>query len=376
MDKKKILLVTRAFHPRQSPRAFRATELAKEFCRQGHDLTVLAPWHEDIEPLKNEYGFKLKELKDVTWRVPQFKEYNKIFYWINRAVVRALGLLLEYPAIQLVWNVRKALRGESGNDALISIAVPYPIHWGVASIWKKGGMNPANVWIADCGDPYMGQENDNFKPPFYFGWIEKWFCRKVDYLTVPVEGAKKGYYREFHEKIHVIPQGFNFEDFPKTIEPDIGSVPTGYFAGSLIPGFRDPGPLCEVLLTIDKPYKVVFYTTTPQWIKPYADRSGGKIELRNPIPREVLLKELAQAHFLVNIENGGGDAQLPSKLIEYAILGKPILSVGQEVDKELVKSFLNGDYSGSLKLMKIDQYRVENIVQKILTLVNDKNKSG
>lgn len=370
MDKKKILLVTRAFHPRQSPRAFRATELAKEFCRQGHDLTVLAPWHDEIEPLKNEFGFKFKELKDVTWRVPQFKEYNKAFHWINRALVRILGLLFEYPAIQLVWNVRKALHGESGFDVLISIAVPYPIHWGVASIWKKGGVNPANVWIADCGDPYMGQENDNFRPPFYFGWVEKWFCRRVNYLTVPIEGAKKGYYKEFHEKIRVIPQGFNFDDFPSSVEPEEGTLPTAYFAGSLIPGFRDPGPLCEVLLAFDQPFKVIFYTTTPQWVQPYADRSNGKIEIRKPIPRKQLLPELAQAHFLINIENGGGGAQLPSKLIEYAILDKPIMSVGNEVDSTLVKSFLNGDYSAAYRVKNPEQYHIRNIVHQFINLVD------
>lgn len=370
MVKKKILLVTRAFYPRQSPRSFRATELAKEFCRQGHDLTVVAPWHDDIENLKNEFGFKFKDLKDVTWRVPRFKEYNKVFYWINRVFVRILGLLFEYPAIQLVRNVRKALHGELGYDALISIAVPYPIHWGVASVWKKGGINPARIWIADCGDPYMGQENDNFKPPFYFGWIEKWFCRKVNYLTVPIEGAKKGYYKEFHEKIHVIPQGFRFEDFPSTIKPDPKAIPVGFYAGSLIPGFRDPGPLCNTLLSINLPYKMIFYTTTPQWVQNYAEKSGGKIEVRKPIPRSELLKQMAKAHFLVNIENGGGSAQLPSKLIEYAILDKPILSVTSEVSKDIVENFVQGNFTYKLLVPNVSQYRIEKIVNSFIGLIN------
>jgi len=54
-------------------------------------------------------------------------------------------------------------------DLLISIAVPYPIHWGVAAVWAKDkSKNLAPNWIADCGDPYCFQENDTFKPPFYF----------------------------------------------------------------------------------------------------------------------------------------------------------------------------------------------------------------
>src|SRR5699024_12169166 len=69
---------------------------------------------------------------------------------------RSLLQLFEYPDIELLFKVKKALREESGFDLLISIAVPHPIHWGTAWAWRKE--NPiAKTWVADCGDPYMGQ---------------------------------------------------------------------------------------------------------------------------------------------------------------------------------------------------------------------------
>jgi len=43
MDKKKILIVSGEFYPLNTPRSFRTTELAKEFARQGHEVTVLTP---------------------------------------------------------------------------------------------------------------------------------------------------------------------------------------------------------------------------------------------------------------------------------------------------------------------------------------------
>jgi hypothetical protein len=65
---------------------------------------------------------------------------------------------------------------ESGYDLLISIAAPHSIHWGIA--WaRKDGSPIAGIWIADCGDPFMGKENDTFRPPFYFRYLEKWFCQ-------------------------------------------------------------------------------------------------------------------------------------------------------------------------------------------------------
>ena len=67
MDKKKILIVTRAFYPTQSPRSFRATELAKELYRQGHDVTVMAPRRENLEPLLKEFPIHFVNLGDITW---------------------------------------------------------------------------------------------------------------------------------------------------------------------------------------------------------------------------------------------------------------------------------------------------------------------
>ncbi len=55
---KRILIVTRFFHPDITPRAFRAYELAKEFSRQGHDVTVLTTKREfDYSYIEQRFGF-------------------------------------------------------------------------------------------------------------------------------------------------------------------------------------------------------------------------------------------------------------------------------------------------------------------------------
>ena len=53
MNHKKVLIVCCWFYPVNSPRAFRAAELAKELAFQGHDVTVLTPKNEEIH---NEYS--------------------------------------------------------------------------------------------------------------------------------------------------------------------------------------------------------------------------------------------------------------------------------------------------------------------------------
>lgn len=251
---------------------------------------------------------------------------------------------------------------------MISIAFPYPVHWGVARIWSK---NIAKVWIADCGDPYMGNKNDTFKPPFYFKWVEKWFCQKLDYLTVPTEKSIGGYYPEFHAKIKVIPQGFRFDTvqlFDGIMQQD--KVVFGY-AGSFIPGRRDPSEFLEYLNSLDKSLDFEFhiYTASTNLVEPFIRKSNNRIQLKELIPRNVLLFELSKMPFVVNFDNGGG-TETPSKLIDYLIIEKPILNVKYgDLKKEIINEFLNGKYNNRMTLPDKENYKIENVTHKFLALI-------
>ncbi len=368
MASKKILIVTNAFYPDISPRSFRATELAKEFGRQGHTVKVLTHPRIGTDVFCKENGIEFKNLGHLTWPVPTVKGKGIVrMFW--RITTRFSTLLFEYPLIQIMPLLKKGLKGEKDHDILISVAVPYPIHWGVAAVRSK--KNPiAKVWIADCGDPYMGQENDTFKPPFYFGWLEKKFCRKAEFLTVPTPSSIQGYYKEFHYKINVIPQGFRFEDVKKFE----GKKPTNKvifgYGGMFIPGRRDPSELFSFLNTLDESFDFEFhiYTITPSLVTPYIDASKGRIQLKPIVHRDELLFEMSKMDFVVNFENVGSK-QTPSKLIDFAIIQKPILSIKTgHFDQEIIIEFLQGNYKNAIQIENPNQYRIENVAQKFLTL--------
>ena len=255
---------------------------------------------------------------------------------------------------------------------MISVAVPYPIHWGISRIHSK--KNPiAKTWIADCGDPYMGQENDTFKPPFYFGWIEKWFCRKTDFISVPTVNSIHGYYVEFHHKIKVIPQGFRFEDITLYQgELKTEKIIFGY-AGMFIPGRRDPSEFLTFLNSLDETFLFEFhiYTTTPQFVVPYLESSMGRIKMHTVVPREKLLYELSKMHFVVNFENVG-QTQTPSKLIDYLIIDKPVMSITfGNFQPTIFYNFLKGNYQQKMVLPEKDRYRIENVASQFLALVTE-----
>jgi glycosyltransferase involved in cell wall biosynthesis len=236
MDKKRILIVSRSFYPSISPRSFRTTELAKEMARQGHEVTVITCFLPGIDYAKISEGLTIsfKNLGIEKLRPLQLNG-NKIAVLFKRLINRLAQMAIEFPDIQLMFKVAKSLKNEKKYDLLISVAVPYPVHWGVA--WRRNKKNPiAKTWIADCGDPYMGDRMDTFRKWFYFKYVEKWFSRKADYLTIPIEEAKSAYYKEFHSKIRVIPQGFNFNEIaiPDYLFPN--SPVTFAYAGGFITG--------------------------------------------------------------------------------------------------------------------------------------------
>jgi hypothetical protein len=369
MSNKNILIVSQGFYPEQSPRSFRATELTKEFCRQGHQVTVIAPYREGVENLIKNFPFTFKSLVKLNWKIFNFKKLGVFGRLYNKAVNRLLPLLFEYPNLQLFFRVKKALGKEQiSYDLLISVAVPYPIHWGVAAVWNSRLNNVAKKWVADCGDPYCLQENDTFQPPFYFRWIEKWFMRKADYITVPTNNSFNGYFPEFHSKLRIVPQGFRFEEIEIRQVIQDGVVRFGY-GGVFIPSKRDPREFLQFLTSLPKDYLFEFhiFTSCPQFVLPYIDYDK-RIIVHEPVDRKELLETLSTYQFVVNFANQGV-AQTPSKLIDYAIIDKPILNIETgNLDLKTIYAFLEGDYTKALTIMNIENYRIENVAQSFLKL--------
>ncbi|MGI6339931.1 MAG: glycosyltransferase [Bacteroidales bacterium] len=364
----KILLVSNAFYPEISPRSYRATELAREFSRQGHEVVVITKYR------NHDYSDFLRETSVVLkmWDGGKLPEVGiarrNPWAFLSRALKRALLVLFEYPAIEDMFHVRKMLRRENGYDMMISFAVPYPVHWGVA--WAVNRRKRIAVkWVADCGDPYMGDVLDSFRKPFYFGYLEKWFCKKADFITIPVQSAIDAYYPEFHGKIKIIPQGFNFDiSTPGQVKSD-REGPEFAYAGRFLQGIRDPEPLLAFLSKIEMPFRFYVYTDQPEYLKKYIDSLKEKLIISDYIPREQLLKELSQMDFLINFDNNTS-LNVPSKLIDYSITGRPVLNIKRDFSAESVKNFLNGNYSDRMQLPDPMCYHIRIVSGQFLELLN------
>jgi hypothetical protein len=369
-----ILIVSKSFYPRISPRSFRATELAKEFSRQGHNVTVIAHTSQyDFSDFKKKYNINIKDFDNGRW-----KDIKK-----SNLVTRGFRFILKYfflfPEIQAIPLLRNILVKEKGFDLLISIAYPYPIHWAVALAINKN-RDLTKAWIADCGDPFMGNKEQIFKHPFYFHFVERWFCEKPDFITVPISNAIKAYPKKCRNKIKVIPQGFELNRFKNNKNSFVSNGVVKFaYAGSLSKGHRDPRKFLEYLSSLNQvDFKFIIYTNNASVVNEYKKSLNNKLEIRSYIPRNELLDVLSSMDFLVNIENSYG-VQSPSKLIDYTISNRPILSINPdaELNKKVINQFLIREYKNQVEIKNIEQYNIKNVANdfiKLLSKIETKNR--
>ena len=369
----KVAIVTAVYAPMSTPRAFRATELAKEFARRGDDVTVYNCTSIINQPPRNvknvkyvDLGIRLIGNSNLQSRIRNnkisIKFFNLLksvaFYWtLSTWMIYLRGLLFKFNT-------------EENYDLLISIGLPFTIHWGVST--KIKGNNLAKCYVADYGDPFS-RHNSNIKVAKYFQYIEKRVINKFDYIAIPTEKAISTYeWLKSVEKIKVIPQGFCFEEV-KLHNYVPNKIPTFAYAGIFYPDIRNPQKLFEILLSLKIDFRFYIYTAESNTdsygcILPYIKRFGEKMIVKNAIPRLDLIKELSKMDFIINMNNKSSN-QVPSKLIDYALSKRPIFSCNpSDIDIEKLNRFCIGDFDGS-EIVDLEKYNIKKIVDDFSSLV-------
>ena len=368
----KILIITQHIFPIQTPRSIRSTELIKELARRGHQVTIYAVLgNYDYTPFEQEYGVKIKNIP-IHWEVYPYNSDGSGKRSIIDKIAGKLFHRFEFPLKEFYYRIPDIVKSEDIFDVLITIAAPHHIHWGCANAKRKNPDKFPQKWIADCGDPFMknGATKEHLK---CFAKYERMFCSACDYIIVPIEQAKDAYYPEYRDKIRVIPQGFEFDLTNLGTKSITNTIPTFAFAGMFYADIRNPRLFLEHLATIKKDFRFIVYTRFDNLLSDYKERLNGKMIIKKPIPRTELIEELRKMDFLVNISNAHSPNQLPSKLIDYGIAGRPILDIDpQHPDYEQIDSFLSGDYSTALKINNLEQYHIGNVVAKFEELFQEK----
>ena len=359
----KILIISANTYPLKGPRPFRTQELSEELVRQGHDVTLYTV-HGDMNYSEYEEDTGVK-MRNIPTCFPVGgndgkNRYNLFTRFINHYFQR----LLLFPEIEFHFKVDSIIQTEKKADLLITIAYPHSIHTGAARSKKRHPSSFPRIWIADCGDPFF--LNPFIKAPKYMEKYERSWCEACDYIAVPTEGSKEGYFPEYRDKICIIPQGFDFSKTP-VAEYKKNDVPTFVFCGSVYPGKRDVRSFMDFLLKWNHPFKFKLLMLSPLDAH-YETESNHQIEYIIGKERKDVIWECSKADFLINVKNPNS-SQTPSKLIDYGISGRPVLNISNDFcEKEQFEAFCQGDYNHRLVLPNLEQYKIENVVAQFINL--------
>ncbi len=209
------------------------------------------------------------------------------------------------------------------------------------------------TWIADVGDPFCFlNETPTNNHKLYSGLnyhYDKKVFNNANAITVTVESTLKTYAALFPEsaaKIHLIPplisasaQSYSEE----SVFPQIEKIRLVY-TGTLYRKVRNPIFLLRLfdkLLQSDigGSIELHFFGAIHDCYDcfiPYQALLGNKIFLHGRVDHETALRAIKEASILVNIGNNT-PYQLPSKLVEYAHTGKPVLNLVKITEDSSIK---------------------------------------
>jgi glycosyltransferase involved in cell wall biosynthesis len=385
---RRILIVTFSYAPMSNARAFRWTALAEAWARQGHQVAVVCAWLPGTPRRERRNGvdvyragaglierFRAKLARRRTtgagpaeeyWDRPRRSMGTSIAKFLNERIWHNLywpdtACVWYFPALSAARAVARSLQ----PDAIVSVS---PAFTAVAVARRlvreigKGSVRPQR-WLIDLGDPFSFAEEappNNFR---LYRALNTRFERAVfaaaDAVAVTTAETAERYAALFPEsasRIRVIPPLVSLPEPASDAPDDARHRIRLVYVGTLYRSIRGPdfllalfgrlieGPLGERL-------ELHVYGDVRDCrvsFERHAPRLGSRVVLHGLVPHATAVRAMRRAAVLVNLGNRTS-YQLPSKVVEYAALGKPILNIAAVPNDS--SSRLLEDYPQALTLV-------------------------
>jgi glycosyltransferase involved in cell wall biosynthesis len=364
----KMLVVTFSYAPALNARAFRWTALAEHFAAGGWQVDVVSAWHAEAPAAETRRGVAVRR---VGWA------------WAERArglarrqqaqapassgapsFPRRLWRQLYWPDFACLWygparRASTALLRAGGHDVVVSVS---PAFTAVLAAQAARRGAPHCRWLIDIGDPFSLQEHAPPNNPALYGAlnrrVERRALEEASAIAVTTARTAERYaaaFPEAAEKLQVIPPLLSIPDAAASPFRVDGAIRILY-VGRLYRGLREPRFLLELFaaLCAQRPqtrYELHLFGEAHEFEGPLLDwkrRLGERLSVHGVQSREATAAAVAGADVLVNLGNESAD-QLPSKVVEYAAAGKPILNLARQ-DDDVSSAFLR-TYPDTLTLL-------------------------
>lgn len=332
-----------------TPRAFRTKELKEIFEERGHTVDCITP-------------------NVINKQAASLKKHNKL----KSLILNALKFILP-GGKDLGWSLSvmpSMVNNDIEYDAVISIGLPFSVHLSTCFLRMKSKLK-GKVFFADYGDPYAKALGNKF---IFASVIERLVLSKFDWVILPHEAMFKAFEEVVNQKkIVICPQTVKAENY--SLKKYIPTEKIRFvYAGLLYPTIREPDEFIEIIKGLDVDFEFTVFTDfnniqSIEIFKRYKFILGSKLKLKPSINRAECIKELSGFDFIVNFENNNA-IQVPSKLIDYSIAGRPVLSIDKNISKEKINSFLNRDYSSFIKY-SLDNHKRADVYESILLCIRN-----
>ena len=385
MKNKRILIVTHQFLPFVSPRTTRWSYLIDELVGKGNKVTVLSGTNpENIEKNYDVIYFGNKKFSSNIRRVRQESNdstnnlFKKNIYSILKKIYRFLFKTFSWPDYAMFWAVtifRNRKRINDDYDIIISVSLPFTSHLCAYILKKRIDAD----WYMDIGDPFTLKTNSPENNKIIYSFLNKIYERKFYKIASKIIFTHKEV-AELHEnkfnidksKIVIgypiasvneqnlnIASNYNYKDTP---------IKIGYF-GAFTKSVREPN---NYINNIVNPF---FEDVEHKW---YINQESKKyfVSIKKTslhkfidiVQRKEALKIMVnEIHILLSIGNLN-KYQMPSKVIEYLSLGKPVLHYA-EIEDDPIYNFEK--LFDNLKI--IDSKTTKNEIEIYIENIKDRN---
>ena len=408
----KILIISYHFHPENNPRAFRWYEISKQFVAKGIEVDVITNRNDNS-------SFEIKEgirIFRVGKSIPNFYksndnniEKNENFlnniktsiYSVFKIIHKYTWKKLYWPDFAFLWYFQGLRKSNSlmlnrEYDKIITVSLPFTCHLIGLKLKQKF---PDVFWLADSGDPFSFSDLASINNTSLYNNLNYKFENKVfqstDKLTFTTQGTVNRYSKLFSgslSKFVIIPPLVKLYE-PKLKTRNIfnktknDKIILSYF-GVLYKKIRNPDGLLFMLDSlINYQNKLNFkielhffgdHTSCIEIFQAYSSLSKNII-FHGSVSKEIALMSMCQSDVLINIGNLT-NYQLPSKVVEYVAVSKPIIniiSISDDSSKIYLNQFpfvlnykINDDigivlnFIKNLKSIKIEKSLVQDFVLK------------
>jgi glycosyltransferase involved in cell wall biosynthesis len=358
MQHKRILVISFSYRPLNNPRAFRWTHLSEKIAAAGHSVDVVTSWVpgcSDTECSGNlsvhRAGWKFLERARGQRRLAREQAGKVTMLGTSSLLAKARQALLKganwlwrnlyWPDPSCLWffparQMALALIAQKQYDVVISVS---PTFTAVAVGHSVRKHVKDSVWLLDLGDPFSFLEGAPPNNATLYAGLNRWYERKVfrqaDVISVTNPQTQQRYAEVFPEsaaKLLVIP--------PLLSLPQNGSKATVLgrlvYVGTMYRNIREPGFLLELFgraleAGLNHEFELHCYgdvSSCLDIITGYESLLGKHVFFHGVVSRDVAAQALDEAQFLINIGNET-TYQLPSKVVEYAATGKPVINLAK-----------------------------------------------